>query len=447
MNSMKNKIAGVIIFMMLSVVAVKGQASRVVLNLSLSEAQNYAMDNNLAVSSARHDIEIARLRTWEAISQVLPQVSGNASLNDNLKLMTTLLPGEIVGQPGELIPVQFGSQFNSSFGADASMVLFNGQVLVGIQMAKLGQKIAGMGVEQSEQDTREAVISNYYLILVSEESMRIIDGNIAALNETLRSTRAMYSVGMAEATDVDQMQSNVTMMQNTRSSMERTIELSYNMLRFQLGVDPDAEINLTESLDSIIESTDIEHLIATEFDLNRNISFRLISGQERLSELTVKLEKTTVLPSLATFYSYNKNGQGDKIGDLQWFPNSMLGFQVSVPIFASGMRYSKIKKAEVSYMKAKIDREMVTDQLLLQERQLRYNLVNAHNQFILQRDNIEVSKRIYNSVDNKFRQGVASSLEVTQANTNYLQAENNYISSLLTLLQSKTSLDKLIGNF
>lgn len=436
-----------IMLLVMSASILSAQTSVGVLKLSLAEAQKYALDNNLSVSLAKQDIEIARRKTWEAISQMLPQISGSASLNDNLKLMTTLLPGEIVGQPGELIPVQFGSQFNSSFGADASMVLFNGQAIVGFQMAKLAQKLATVGVEQSEQDVKESVINTYYLILISEESMRIIDGNIEALNETLRSTRAMLSVGMAEATDVDQMVSNVSMMQNTRSSMERTIELSHNMLRFQLGLSPETKIELTETLDNIIASTDVAQLVNTEFNLNNNISYKLIEGHEEMSQLSLKLAKSSILPSVATFYAYNKNGQGDKLGDLRWFPNSMLGFQLSVPIFSSGMRYSKIKAAEATYVKASIEKEIVKDGLLLQERQLRYNVVNAHNQYLLQKENIEVSKRIYKSIENKFGQGMASSLEVTQANTNYLQAENNYITALMTLLQSKASLDKLIGNF
>ena len=321
---MKNKIAFMITLLVMSASFLLAQTSAEVLKLSLAEAQKYALDNNLSVSSARQDIEIARRRTWEAISQMLPQINGSASLNDNLKLMTTLLPGEIIGQPGELIPVQFGSKFNSGFGADASMVLFNGQAIVGLQMAKLAQNLAAVGVEQSEQDVKESVTNTYYLILISEESMRIIDGNIADLNETLRSTRAMLSVGMAEATDVDQMVSVVSMMQNTKSSMERTIELSYNMLRFQLGLSPEMQIELTETLDNIIVSTDVAQLVNTEFDLNNNISYKLIEGQEKMSELSVKLEKSTVLPSVATFYAYNKNGQGDKLGDLQWFQNSML---------------------------------------------------------------------------------------------------------------------------
>jgi outer membrane protein TolC len=89
---------------------------------------------------------------------------------------------------------------------------------------------------------------------------------------------------------------------------------------------------------------------------------------------------------------------------------------------------------------------MVEEQLLLQEKQLRYNLVNANQQYVTQKENVEVSKRVYASTENKFKQGMASSLELTQSNTLYLQAENNYVSSLMNLLQTKVALDKLLNN-
>lgn len=448
MNRMKPlTIIVMTLLIMLSSTSIRAQASQGELTLSLKEAQDYALNNNLAVVSARYDVESSRYILWEAISAGLPQVNASASLNDNLKLMTTLLPGEFFGQPGTKIPVQFGSKYNSSFGAQASLLLFNAPYLVGVQTSQLAGKLNELNLERTEQETREAVIMSYYLILISEESMNILDGNIAALKETLQSTRTMLSAGMAEATDVDQMESNVSMMRNTKSSMERTLELNYNMMRFQLGVSPETRLVLTESLASVIASTDVSRVLETEFNLNRNVNYRLIESQEQMSELSLKMQKATVLPTLSGFYSYSKSGMGDKLNDLQWFPNSMLGFQVSVPIFASGTRYSKIRQAQINLEKTRTGREMMSEQLRLQEKQLRYNLVNAREQYNLQKANIEVSKRIYASVENKYRQGMASSLEVTQANANYLQAENNYISALMTLLQSKVALDKLLGNF
>jgi outer membrane protein TolC len=306
--------------------------------------------------------------------------------------------------------------------------------------------LSEQSLEKSELDTKESVSTAYYLILVSEKSLQILESNLVNLNETLKSTKSMYSAGMAESTDVDQMISNVTMVENSRSSLQRNIELNYNLLRFQLGVSVETKITLTETLDKMTSEINVEALLSQEFDHTKNVNYRLIEGQEQMSSLMLRSQKASVLPTVAGFYNYGTNGMGDKVSALQWYQNSMTGLQLTIPIFASGERYSRIKRAQISLDRARNTKEMVTDQLLLQEKQLRYNLVNANLQYKSQLDNVDVSKRVYASMQNKFRQGVASSLELTQSNTIYLQAENNYVSALMNLLQTKLALDKLLNN-
>ncbi len=416
------------------------------MRLSVKEAGDYAVANNKMVRSAQMDLEASRISVWEVISAALPRVEATGSFNNNLKLMTTLLPGEFFGQPGEKIPVTFGSKFNSGASIQASMVIFNAPLFVGIETTKLARKLSEQNLTRTELEIRESVITAYYLTLVSERSLVILDEDIANLEETLRSTRVMLAAGMAEATDVDQMLSNVTMVENSRSSLERTIELNYNLLRFQLGLPADTRIVLTETLESITEKINVEKLMASDFDINGNVDFRLIEGQEMLSALSLKSEKAATLPTLAGFYNYGTNGMGDKVSDLRWFPNSMTGLQLSVPIFSSGQRYMQIRKAQINLDKARTTRELVTDQLMMQEKQLRYNLISANLQYQSQKDNVEVARRIYASMENKYRQGMASSLELTQANSNYLQAESNYLSALMNLLQTRLALDKLLNN-
>jgi outer membrane protein len=436
----------VLLLLLLTGGAVFSQSGGSELKLSLKEAQSYAIQHNKMVISARYEVEESKRVVWETISAALPQVNSSGSFTDNLKLMTTLLPGDFFGKPGEKVPVTFGSQYNSSASIQASLLLFNAPLYIGIESTKLAGRLSEQNLEKSELDTKESVSMAYYLILVSEKSLQILDGNLLNLNETLKSTKSMFSAGMAESTDVDQMISNVTMVENSRSSLQRNIELNYNLLRFQLGVSVNTKITLTETLDNLTSNINIEALLSQEFDHTKNVNYRLIEGQEQMSSLMLKSQKASVLPTLAGFYNYGTNGMGDKVSDLQWFQNSMTGIQLTIPIFASGQRYSKIMRAQISLDKARNTKDMVTEQLLLQEKQLRYNLDNANLQYKSQKDNVDVSKRVYASMQNKFKQGVASSLELTQSNSLYLQSENNYVTSLMNLLQTKLALDKLLNN-
>ena len=438
-------IAFVLPLLFASALSLSAQDSPAALTLTVDQAVDYALAHNRSVASARYDLIASDKSFLEAVSAGLPSVSGSAGLNDNLKLMTTLLPGEIIGMPGEKVPVTFGSKYNTSFGVTASTAIINVPWIIGMKTAKLATDLSAKGLEQTEADTRESVLTVYYLILVSQETLKVIEANLGNLNDILASTRAMFSVGMAEATDVDQMQSTVSTLINTKASMERALSVNYNLMRFMLGVGRDTEVNLTQPLENILAEVNVENLLAQDFTIEDNISYKLIEGQVRMSELSLSGAKASVLPSLAGSIYYNKSGMGDELNDLQWFPSSVLGFQISVPIFDSGERYARISKAKINLEKAHNTKAMVTDQLLMQEKELRFNLQSAWEQYRLQRENIDLAARVLKSFENKYNQGMASSLDLTQANNNYLTAQNNYLSAVMNLLQTRVAFDKLMN--
>lgn len=430
-----------LIFLLVSGSQLNAQEAGKDLTLSLKEAQDYALKNNKMVKSAKLTVESSQADMLTTISSGLPQLSANATLTDNLKLGVFVLT-----MNGVPMIIRMGLPYNLPVTLQASMPLFNASYYVGIETVKLAKKLSESNLASTEIDTRQSVASAYYLILISEESLRILKENLANLQETLKSTKAMYNSGMAEATDVDQMASNVAMTENSFSNLQNTIEVNYNLLRFQLGVKSETKIVLTETLDDLVKEINVNALLSQDFNATKNIQYDLIEKQEKLSALNLKAQKAKILPSLSGVYSASTSGMGDKMSDLSWYPSQYVGLQLSVPIFASGQRYYSIQKAKIDLEKATNMKEMVSDQLNMQEEQLRFNLQNANMQYINQKSNVEVSKRVYSSMENKYKQGMASSLELTQANQLYLQAENNYISALMNLLQTKLALDKLLNN-
>jgi outer membrane protein len=439
---MKRKfIITTLLSLLISGPAMVAQGNGKELSLTLKEAQDYAMQNNKMVKSAKLTVEGSQSDVWTTIASGLPQISVSAGFTDNIKLGVF-----VITMDGTAVVMQVGRPYNIPVTAQASIPLFNAPYYVGVETVKLAQKLSASNLQSTEIDTRQSVSSAYYLILVSEESLSILKNNLANLQETLKSTRAMYNSGLAEATDVDQMSSNVTMMENSFSNLQNTIEVNYNLLRFLLGVKPDTKIILTETLDDLVKEINVNALLTQDFNAMKNIQYDLVDKQEQLSALNLKAQKAKILPSLSGVYAFSNSGMGLTLSSMSWYQSSYVGAQLSVPIFASGQRYSSIQKARIDLEKARNTKEMVSDQLNMQEKQLRFNLQNANMQYMSQKGNVEVSKRVYSSMENKYKQGMASSLELTQANQLYLQAENNYISSLMNLLQTKLAFDKLLNN-
>ena len=440
-NHMKRRLIAV--FMTLAAAAsatLQAQDITQALSLTVDQAVEYALDHNRSVSAARYDLLASEKSVWETMAKGLTSIDASASLGYNLAIMTRII--DIGGTPQ---PFKFGTKYDAAAGVSASAVVFNAPWLVGVETAKMASTLARQGLTQTTLDTKENVKNVYFLILTLKETMKVVDANLENLNAILASTKAMYSVGMAEATDVDQMQSTVTMLENSRSSMLRSLEVNQNMLRFLLGVPANTEITLTDNLDGITAQIDVDALLADEFRLEDNISYQLIETQLAMSELALKSAKASNLPSLAGSIYYNRNGMGDELMHMQYFPYSAAALQLQIPIFASGLRSAKINKAKINLDKSINTKSMVSEQLLMQERQLRYNLLNANEQFKSQKANIEIAGRVLESYQNKYNQGMASSLDLTQANNNYLTAQNNYIQALMNLLQTKVEFDKLMN--
>ncbi len=440
-NHMKRRLIAV--FMTLAAAAsatLQAQDIPQALSLTVDQAVEYALDHNRSVSAARYDLLASEKSVWETMAQGLPSIDASASLGYNLAIMTRII--DIGGTPQ---PFKFGTKYDAAAGVSASAVVFNAPWLVGVETAKMASTLARQGLTQTTLDTKENVKNVYFLILTLKETMKVVDANLENLNAILASTKAMYSVGMAEATDVDQMQSTVTMLENSRSSMLRSLEVNQNMLRFLLGVPANTEITLTDNLDGITAQIDVDALLADEFRLEDKISYQLIDTQLAMSELALKSAKASNLPSLAGSIYYNRNGMGDELMHMQYFPYSAAALQLQIPIFASGLRSAKINKAKINLDKSINTKSMVSEQLLMQERQLRYNLLNANEQFKSQKANIEIAGRVLESYQNKYNQGMASSLDLTQANNNSLTAQNNYIQALMNLLQTKVEFDKLMN--
>jgi outer membrane protein len=412
-------------------------AQQEILSLNLHEAQQYAIEYNRLVRNAGLAVEAAREDLWNSISAGLPQVDASVDYSNFLGAEIEITFAE--GAPPTRIPFKPTSNLAITVG----QLIFSGNYIVGLQTARIYMDLMESSYEKTELDIKQQVAGSYYTVLVAERLHKLIMQNLDNIREVYNKTNAMYSVGMAEVTDVDQMAVQVTYLENAAKSAERQIELAYNLLRLQLGVNAETGISLSESLDEILLRIDFNEALDEEFDINENIDYQMMETQQLLSQKQIDLARMNYLPTLTGFYSRTQ-----KIlrPDFDMTPPNIVGLQMNIPIFSSGSRRSQLDKAKIDYETTLNNKELLTDQLLIQEKQLRFNLSSGIEEYESQKENVEVSKRVYNNINLKYQQGLVSSLDLTTANNNYLQAESSYISALVQLLNAQLELDKLLNN-
>lgn len=406
------------------------------LSFSLEGAKSHALEYNRQVKNAALAVELAQKRVNESISAFLPQAEVLMDYSNYLGAEMEFRFNE------EMPPTTIPFNPTSNLYATVSQMLFSGNFIVGLQMMRIYKDMSGTNYLRTEQNIKELTIQAYQNALVSDLSIQIIEENLDNTMKILENTRAMVLVGVAEKLDLDQFEVQLSTLENAMKSAERQRELAYNLLRYHLGVPVDTPLELTDSLDYFLDNIDFTDLLDQSFNIQNNLDYQVMLSQEKLSERQIGLKKMNFLPTLSSYYTYTS-----KIlrSDFDISPKNVIGLNLSIPILSSGMRYSQVNQARIQHETTLNNKSLLEEQLLLQERQLRFNLASAYDQYLNRKRNVDVTLRIYDSYQFKYEQGMASSLDLATANNNYLQAESDYLSSIVVLLNARLELQKLMN--
>ncbi len=413
----------------LSVLSLKAQKP---MTLTLDSAVNYAIEHNKTLVSSKFAIDKSSQKIKEAISSGLPQI--DASLD-----YTSFLGAEATLQfDPEAPPTIIEFNPTSNFKASASQLIFNGNYIVGVQLAKLAKEITEQSYQKDELNVKDQTTQAYYMILASERILDRLKDNYKNSQAIWEKTTNLANVGVIEQTEAKRLSIMVTAVGNAVKSTERQVELGYNLLRFNLGLESNQPIKLSTTLDDLSKTIQIS--IIDTFNIENNIDYQLISMQGEISKKSINMAKASYLPSLVAFYSYTEK---IKKPNFDMSPKHVLGVTLNVPIFAGGLRKSHLNQAKIDFDISENTKDLLIDQLTLQEKQLSYNYRNLLEQYISEKENVEISKEVLEQMNLKFQQGIVSSLDLTTSNNDYLTAETNLTGIIFKLLNAELALRKL----
>ncbi len=415
---------------------------------SLNEAVKYALENSFSTKTSRADVKIAEQVVKETVAIGLPQISATADYKNMLDLPVSLIPAQFFGgAPGEYAEMQFGTQHNSSFGLSLSQLIFSGEYIIGMQATTIYKKISIKQNTKTEKDVKESVSKSYFLVLISQKSKSIMDSSLLNINKLLAEATAVHAQGFSDETTIDQLTLTQKNIEKSASSFERMYEVSKRLLKFQMGIDFNTEIELTNSLEEFIDEGYLLNLSLEEFNATNNINYEITELNVVVTQNLLKYEKSTYLPTLAGFLSYSKSGMNNDFGELfssNWYPTTVAGLQLNVPIFASGAKRSKVQQAKLNLEKAEILHSQTFQALQTEAAQKKSDLQTAINTYKYEVDNIELSKKIYNKTLEKYKQGMASNTDLTQAQNQYLSTQSAYFQAMIDMLNKKVELEKLL---
>lgn len=406
------------------------------LTLDLESAKKHALEHNKSMLNSNYAVDKSELALREAIANGLPQVNASADYSNAMGASISIRFSPEM--PATEIPIKP----QSNLYLNVTQLLFSGNYIVGVQTAKLAMSLSEKNLKRTELEVLSQVSDGYYLVLVSAELLKVMEQNAENLQSLYEKMQAMEEAGVIEKMEVDQLFVQVNSLQNAVRASERQLELATNMLRLQLGVDVDTELELTEDLSSMLDIASFEATLLNSFDLEGNIDYQLMQHQILISEKMVNMQKANYLPTLSAFYRHTYQLLKP---DFDMTAPNMIGLQMNIPIFASGVKNAQVKQANIDLKTMQNNHELLSDQLKIQEKQLRFNYTNALETWQTQKTNVEVARSVYDNLKLKYEQGVISGLDLVNADNNYLRAETDYISSVMQVLSARVQLEKLYG--
>jgi outer membrane protein TolC len=333
-------------------------------------------------------------------------------------------------------------KWGSTLDITATQLIFSGSYIVGLQTAKTFKSLSELALTKSEKDLKQSVSSAYYLVLVAEENKKVLDSTYFNTEKLKYKMEQMYAQGFIEETDVDQMKLTLSNLNDSRMMLSRQVEIAYNLLKFQMGLDLSSKIELTDKIENFVDENNLQEITIKPFESSSTPEIQLLESQEKLSLLNIRFNQSTYLPDIAAFYAHNENFNSNS---LSFTAPDMIGLSVNIPIFSSGMKHAKVQQARIALDKTRISKEQASQGLKLDHEKSKSDLMSALDKFKTSKENMRLSDKIQKRTIIKYKEGLSSSTEITQASNQYLQSMSNYFTSMMELLNAKAKMEKLLN--
>lgn len=447
---MMNKRAQLLVALLLPASIFAQQKKDSVLHFSISQSVAYALDHQGNVINAKYEVDKATAKVHETVGIGLPQISATGNIQDFLQIPTTLIPEQFIdpaAPAGTFYPVKFGTQYNTSGEIDASQLLFDGSYIVGLEASKTYKELSQKSLTQTSIQTVSAVTKAYYTVLVNHWKLQMFDADVNRLKELMDQTEAMYKNGFAEKMDWERLRVNYNNLKTQEQNINKLVNLSFKLLKFQMGMPLQDSLTLTDSLRSLPMNPDMEK--DTAFRPENRIEYSLAQTNVMANELMLRRDHYSYLPSLVLYGSVSRQALGNQFeifsSSQQWYPTAIVGLKLSVPIFDGLQKMYRSQEDKIGVQESMNQLSIVKQSIYLDIANSTTNLENALADLKNQQENMDLAQNVEHDSKIKYEAGTGSNLEVVDAETALTEAETNYYNALFNALVAKVDYEQAKG--
>ncbi|MEN8816996.1 MAG: TolC family protein [Nonlabens sp.] len=419
---------------------------------TLEEAVSFGLENNYQAINAKRDIAKALKQKWETTSTGLPQINAGVDYNYNLRTPVLVLPAQIVNPEaplGEFAALAAAPRQTANLNATLTQLIFDGSYIVALEASKTFLDFSENANNKTKLEVRKGIINAYGGVLLTQENIAIIERNLETLTKNLDETTKIYQNGLAEEEDVEQLKITKSQLLNQLNSAKRQESIALDMLKLALGIELDTPIILTEDLAALALKNMDPSITTNSLELEKNTDFQIATNFTEQRRLEYKLERAKALPTLSGFLNYSTQSFGEDFVFLDrnnpWFSQSVAGVSLQIPIFSSLGRQARTDRAKIAWDQAKTDLDRTMQEIQLNYQTALNNYQIAIDNYSTSKENLNLAERIENKNQIKFREGIATSFDLRQAQTQLYSTQANYLQSMFQVITEKANLETILN--
>ena len=423
--------------------------------MSLKEAINYALQNNPELKKSKFDVSISRETVKQTVAIGLPQVTASGGYQHYNRI-----PGNWIKNfaptPGapEYIFLQFQQQVNSTGTIGVNQLLFDGSYLVGLKATKQFVDMSKFLEAKTEYDVQVNVSKAYLMVASTRMNIGLLENNIAVLEKSTADVKALFEEGFSEELDYQRLQLSLNNLKVQKQKLENTVDMLLNVLKLQMGMDLTENLELSddiESIDAYIRMSDIAN--TSSWNPSLRPEFQVLNQAITLGKLDKKRYQMGYLPKLVGFYQHQQMTMRPEFNFFEsnltpnnnWVPSDLFGLQIQWTLFDGLSAQSKIREVQYKIDKAEVDLKSFENAASMEWKNAQNTYKLQLQQAALQKENMDLAQDIYDKTQIKFQEGVGSTLEMAQAESELKNSQINYLNAVYDLVLAKIEYHKAIG--
>ena len=422
------------------------------MTLSLEDAIHYALDHNAQVQIQGLEKKAAEKVLLQNIALGLPSVNMGSNYTDNIELPAQFFD---INQDGVIDKLQFGTRYNSVANLSVNQLVFDGSYVVALLATQVLRDMADVSYEKATIDVREQVAQAYHLRVILSENATVLNATLSNTASTLKNMQIMQGEGFVAEEDVDQLAIVYHNLEANLANLESQIQIAELLLKLQCGISPEVTLQLSTSLESLLVHAEAgQSLLGQTFEVQNHLDFRQLRTNRKGQYLNLQNEKMQFLPKLYAGYAYNRQfvSESANVYDPNGISANNTMFQswnisAQVPLFQSGRKIARVQEQQIKLQELDLLLANTENALKLQNEQARAEYANALKVYQIQVQNVALAERVMQNTETKLVEGMASSMEYSQASSQYQQSVAAMLQAANTALNKRVALEKSLGAY